>query len=218
VGCGGAGVWVGFWGRRRRALEARSSLVPVRCQSKQHWPCVRLRSRMREPPYGPTHPQMNYQNKEMLMGAMIVAGYDAQRGGQVRVEKGHGSVHRGWPAGRGPVAARPVLAVGTARGSCRQWCRTRPSHEQDEAGQERGRTGTPLSLRRAPCMLPWQGWTRPAAPAPESPAAGPDIASCTLFVACSFLPGLWLSHRRVPGGGEVGGGRQRLYIHLGSPG
>lgn len=27
--------------------------------------------------------QMNYQNKEMLMGAMIVAGYDAQRGGQV---------------------------------------------------------------------------------------------------------------------------------------
>lgn len=26
---------------------------------------------------------MNYQNKEMLMGAMIVAGYDEQRGGQV---------------------------------------------------------------------------------------------------------------------------------------
>jgi hypothetical protein len=28
---------------------------------------------------------MNYQNKEMLMGAMIVAGYDEQRGGQVCV-------------------------------------------------------------------------------------------------------------------------------------
>jgi 20S proteasome subunit beta 1 len=26
---------------------------------------------------------MNYQNKEMLMGAMIVAGYDEQQGGQV---------------------------------------------------------------------------------------------------------------------------------------
>lgn len=26
---------------------------------------------------------MNYQNKEMLMGAMIVAGYDEAKGGQV---------------------------------------------------------------------------------------------------------------------------------------
>ena len=29
--------------------------------------------------------QMNYQNKEMLMGAMIVAGYDDQKGGQVSI-------------------------------------------------------------------------------------------------------------------------------------
>jgi hypothetical protein len=33
--------------------------------------------------------QMNYQNKQMLMGAMVVAGYDSVAGGQVSRAPSH---------------------------------------------------------------------------------------------------------------------------------
>jgi hypothetical protein len=36
--------------------------------------------------------QMNYNNKNNLVGAMIVAGYDAQAGGQVGARRGRSSL------------------------------------------------------------------------------------------------------------------------------
>jgi hypothetical protein len=68
----------GVWGGRH-CMESGPTL--------QEQQAVQYRAHYVLPPTNPS--QMNYQNKEMLMGAMIVAGYDEQKGGQVGVATHH---------------------------------------------------------------------------------------------------------------------------------
>jgi 20S proteasome subunit beta 1 len=50
---------------------------------------VRVRDRVRDPPpphthtHTHTHTQINYGNKDNLVGALVIAGYDSEKGGQV---------------------------------------------------------------------------------------------------------------------------------------
>jgi hypothetical protein len=50
--------------------------------------------------------QMNYQNKDALMGAMIVAGYDDQKGGQVM------AIGKHWTGPLVPPASWAMFSAG----------------------------------------------------------------------------------------------------------